>query len=70
MKFSSQFNVTLDVIVDSDTVKDVTHTWDTLRPDKLAPLVCFSSEEEFLACQEEFGKPPRKRRPPATSEGS
>ena len=56
VKFFAQFAVTLDVSLDSDSIKNITHTWDTLKVEKLSPHVCFSSKEEYLACQEEFGK--------------
>lgn len=56
VKFPVRFAVSLDISVDTDLVKETTHTWDTLKPDKLHPQVCFSTKEEFLECQEEFGK--------------
>ena len=56
MKFTSRFNVTVDISVDAEEVSNVTHSWDTLKVDKLFPQVCFSTEEEYLECQEEFGK--------------
>ena len=55
-KFSVEFAVTLDINIDTDLVKETTHTWDTLKTEKLYPQVCFSTKEEFLECQEEFGK--------------
>ena len=54
-KFTSRFTVTLDITVDAEEVKSATHTWDTLKIDKLFPQVCFSTKEEYLECQEEFG---------------
>ncbi|KXJ05339.1 Cyclin-G-associated kinase, partial [Exaiptasia diaphana] len=54
-KFPNRFCVTLDVSIDTDRVSSTTHTWDTLNPERLGPNVCFSSKEEFLECQEEFG---------------
>ena len=41
--------------MDAEEVKSATHTWDTLKIDKLFPQVCFSTKEEYLECQEEFG---------------
>ena len=55
-KFTSRFHVTLDISVDAEEVNSATHTWDTLKVDKLFPQVCFSTKEEYLECQEEFGK--------------
>ena len=54
-KFTSRFTVTLDITVDAEEVKSATHTWDTLKINKLFPQVCFSTKEEYLECQEEFG---------------
>lgn len=53
-KFTARFTVTLDISVDAEEVKSGTHTWDTLKIDKLFPQVCFSTKEEYLECQEEF----------------
>ena len=55
-KFTARFNVTLDISVDAEEVNSATHTWDTLKVEKLFPQVCFSTKEEYLECQEEFGK--------------
>ena len=55
-KFTARFNVTLDISVDAEEVNSTTHTWDTLKVEKLFPQVCFSTKEEYLECQEEFGK--------------
>lgn len=55
-KFTSRFTVTLDISVDAEEVNSLpTHTWDTLKVEKLFPQVCFSTKEEYLECQEEFG---------------
>lgn len=53
-KFTANFSVTLDISVDAEEVNSVTHTWDTLKVDKLFPQLCFSTNEEYLECQEEF----------------
>ncbi|KAL9950314.1 hypothetical protein ACROYT_G042795 [Oculina patagonica] len=53
-KFTARFNVTLDISVDAEEVNSTTHTWDTLKVEKLFPQVCFSTKEEYLECQEEF----------------
>lgn len=55
-KFTTRFNVTLDISVDAEEVNSTTHTWDTLKVEKLFPQVCFSTKEEYLECQEEFGE--------------
>ena len=55
VKFTANFNVTLDISVDAEEVNSLTHSWDTLKVDKLFPQVCFSTKDEFLECQEEFG---------------
>ena len=55
-KFTSRFTVTLDITVDAEEASSLpTHTWDTLKTEKLFPQVCFSTKEEYLECQEEFG---------------
>lgn len=54
VKFTANFNVTLDISVDAEEVNSLTHSWDTLKVDKLFPQVCFSTKDEFLECQEEF----------------
>ena len=54
-KFAENFSFTLDIAVDSSKSNDVTHAWESGENEKATRQLLFTSSEEYLQCQEDFG---------------
>ena len=54
-RFAENFNVSLDIEVDEGHVNDVTCSWEAVQNQKPARQLLFTTSEEYLQCQEDFG---------------
>ena len=54
-KFAENFNLTLDITVDESHCNDVINTWDSGANEKATRQLLFTTSEEYLQCQEDFG---------------
>lgn len=54
-KFAENFNLTMDVIVDKNHCNDITNPWDSGPNEKATRQLLFTTSEEYLQCQEDFG---------------
>ena len=54
-KFAENFNLTLDVAVDENHSNDVINIWDSGPNEKATRQLLFTTSEEYLQCQEDFG---------------
>ena len=54
-KFAENFNLTMDVTVDKNHCSDITYAWDSGPNEKATRQLLFTTSEEYLQCQEDFG---------------